>query len=184
VLAFLGPSGSGKSSVVRALSQAGAVDVTPTWTTRPRRPDEQAGAVEHHFASEEEFNAREQAGFFLEVVRLFGLSYRYGLPAVASPDDGPAAAIMVRAPLAPLLDRHFPDAVVYQIEDSYERARARVLARTPPAELGTRLDDHEQERLLGRRLATRVFVNDTTVADLVASVTRAIDEDFASGRER
>lgn len=180
VLVFLGPSGSGKSTVVRALHRRGVIDVTPSWTTRPRRDDEVAGSVEHRFVSEEEFTVRERAGYFLEVVQPFGLPYRYGLPAVAARSDGRVPAIMVRAPLMPLVARHFPDHVAYQIEDSYERVRERMERRgVTGAELGTRLEGFEDERRQGRAVARRTFVNAGSVDALVTAVAAAIAEDIA-----
>lgn len=174
VLAFLGPSGSGKSTVVRALHRRGLIAVTPSWTTRPRRDDEVGGSVEHRFVDEEEFAERERAGFFLEVVRMFGLPYAYGLPAVDRPGDGRVPAIMVRAPLLALVERHFPGSLAYQIED--ERARDRLGDR--PGELGTRVEGWDRERRLGRAAAHRVFVNAGSIDDVVDAVAGAIRKDF------
>ena len=174
VLVFLGPSGSGKSTVVRALHRRGLVSVTPSWTTRPRRDDEPGDTVEHRFVDEEDFAERRRDGSFLEVVRMFRLPYAYGLPPVEKPGDGRVPAIMVRAPLMPLVERHFPDHVAYQIED--ERAPARLARRG--GEVGTRADGYEEERVLGRAVAHRVFVNATSVEDLVEAVAGAIRMDF------
>lgn len=183
VLVFIGPSGSGKSTVVRELHQRGLIEVTPSWTTRPRRDDELDGTLEHRFVTEEEFTDLEGTGFFLEVVRPFELPYRYGLPPVAPVSDGRVPAIMVRAPLMPLVVRHFPRRVTYQIEDSYDRARERVVrAGGSVATLGTRLESFEDERRLGRTLAARSFVNDATVAELVEAVADAISRDFPENR--
>lgn len=164
---------------MRELHGRGVVTVTPSWTTRPLRDDEMAATVEHRFVTEEEFSRLEQAGLFLEVVQPFGLPYRYGLPAVEAPPGGRVSAIMVRAPLMPLVARHFPDHVVYQIEDSYDRVRQRLLARgRPPSELGTRLALYEQERSSGRDMAKRVFHNTASISDLADAVSRALVEDF------
>jgi guanylate kinase len=181
VLAVLGPSGSGKSSVVRALHQRGVIHVTPSWTTRPRRDDERDGSVEHRFVAAEEFTARQQAGYFLEVVQMFGLPYRYGLPVLEPPADGRVPAIMVRAPLMPLVERHFPGHVAYQIEDQYQRAEERMRRRA--GELGTRLDGFEEECRLGREAAHRIFVNEGSIADLVEAVARAVYQDFGGQRK-
>jgi guanylate kinase len=177
VLAILGPSGCGKSTVVRALHRRGIVDVTPSWTTRPRRDDELDGSIEHRFVDDEEFTVRQDAGLFLEVVQLFGLPYRYGLPAVEAPADGRVPAIMVRAPLMPLVARHFPGHVAYQIEDGYQRSRQRLERRA--GDLGTRLDGFEEECRIGRRAAHRIFVNQGAVGDLVEAVANAVGRDFA-----
>ena len=181
ILAILGPSGSGKSTVIRELHRRGVIDVTPSWTTRPRREDELDGSVEHRFVDEEELTARQDAGYFLEVVQMFGLPYRYGLPAVEEPGDGRVPAIMVRAPLMPLVARHFPGHLAYQIEDGYQRARPRLERRM--GDLGTRLDGFEEELRLGRDAAHRVFVNQGSVGDLVQAVANAVGRDFADDRK-
>lgn len=180
---FVGPSGSGKSTVVRELHHRGLIEVSPSWTTRPRRDDELGDTIEHRFVTEEEFTDLETAGSFLEVVRPFGLPYRYGLARVEPAPADRVRAIMVRAPLLPLVVQHFPRRVTYQIEDTYDRARQRmVAARGSDAALGSRLERFEDERRLGRTLASRTFVNDATVAELCAAVADAITTDF--GQER
>jgi guanylate kinase len=180
LLVVIGPSGSGKSTVVRELHRRGVLRVTPSWTTRPRRPDEGNGCLEHRFVSEDEFTALAAAGFFLDVVRPFGLQFRYGLPQVADPAGAGVPTVMVRAPLVPLVARHFPDHVVYQVEDAYDRARERVLAgrQEAPGALGSRLDGYEDERLAGHAVAARVFVNATSPTALAAAVAAAVGRDF------
>jgi guanylate kinase len=177
LLAILGPSGSGKSTLVRELQSRGLIELTPSWTTRPRRADEGDAAIEHLFVGEDRFAEKCDDGAFLEVVELFG--YRYGLPPVLAPPPGQAATVMVRAPLMDLVGKHFPEHVAYQIEDSFERAQSRLTERslTEP-ELRSRLDEYEAERILGRRFAHRTFVNDSSVTDLVDRVAAAINEDF------
>jgi guanylate kinase len=176
LLAVIGPSGSGKSTAVRELVRIGAVEVTPSWTTRPRRPDEQHGSIEHRFMDDAAFDELVTSGFFLDVVQPFGLPYRYALPAVPRADSDAVPAIMTRVAFIPLLRRFYTRPVVYQIEDDFGRARARVLARR--GEIGTRLDDHERERVAGRAVADRVFVNDGGVDALAAALVRALNDDL------
>jgi dephospho-CoA kinase len=128
---------------------------------------------------ESEFEDLVRSGFFLEVVQLFGLPFRYGLPRVRQGPKGEVPAIMVRAPLMTLVDRHYPRRTVYHIEDSTHRVVERMMARgVAPSEVRARLGDLESERALGRRLASRVFVNSSTLAELVHSVAAAVDTDF------
>lgn len=176
LLAVIGPSGAGKSTAVRALAAAGVVEVTPSWTTRPPRAGELERCVEHRFVSDREFDALERRGFFVETVRPFGLPYRYGVPAVGRPAGRAVPLVMLRAPLVPVLRRRYERARVYQVEDSRERAAARLLARH--GGLGTRLRDYDAEVALGRELADRVVVNDRDVAALVAAARDAIAADF------
>jgi hypothetical protein len=111
---------------------------------------------------------------------MFGLPYRYGLPPVEPPPVGQVAAVMARAGVLPLVARHFPSYVCYQIEDDRDRARVRLLARG--SGLGTRLDGYEEERAAGRRVAHRVFVNGGPIGALVDAVAAAIAEDFDGAR--
>lgn len=179
LLAVIGPSGAGKSTAVRALAAAGVVEVTPSWTTRPRRPGELERCVEHRFVTEPEFDELDRGGFFVESVRMFGLPYRYGLPAVPRPERGAVPLLMLRAPHILVLERHYERASVYQVEDSRERVAARLLERhREPAGLGTRLRDFDAEVALGRGGAGRVFVNDGDVTSLVAAIREAIEADF------
>jgi guanylate kinase len=182
VLVFIGPSASGKSSVVRQLHEAGVVTVHPTWTTRPRRIDESEGSLEHRFVSPAAFDELSAQGFFLDTVMMFGLPYWYGLPALRLSDSGPVDAVMLRAPLiarfAQVVRRH----LVYQIEDRADRTRARLIARGCQAsELAARIDDNRKEIAAGRHLADRVFVNDGSLTDLVDKIASALGADLMRG---
>jgi guanylate kinase len=179
LLVFIGPSGSGKSSLVRRLHRRGVIAITPSFTTRPRRADERQGCVEHRFVTEAQFTQLEESGFFLEVVRLFGLNFRYGLAEIEEPEDDRVCSIMVRAVLMPLVNKHFPNSVVYQIEDEIDRVRRRLQAREGQ-ELGDRLAGFHDEVLLGRSIANRVFRNSGSIEKLVSVVAAAIQDDFAA----
>ena len=184
VLAVIGPSGSGKSTVIRRLVAASVLELTPSWTTRPRRAEEAAypeDAVEHRFVSEMEFDSLERRGFFLESDRLFGLPFRYGLPHITHAHAEMVPAVMLRAPLIPRMRVHHPQVTVYQIEDSEARAVERLRLRHPDGtDHGSRLAGYRAELAAGRACATRVFVNDGAVDDIVRTVARAIAVDFAS----
>jgi guanylate kinase len=76
---LIGPSGSGKSTLASALAYLGTVSVTPTFTTRAPRADEQSRSRDHRFVTEEEFSRLEANGAFLLTAQLPGLPQRYGL---------------------------------------------------------------------------------------------------------
>ena len=179
---MIGPSASGKSTVVRTLAARALVRVHPTWTTRPRRPDEMAGEIEHRFVSEATFARLDADGFFLGTVALAGLPHRYGLPRVARRGDDAVDTIMARAPFVARVYEEFPHAIVYQIEDTPQRARRRLLERgTSMAEVAARLDAlPTTKHAADRELAARTFVNDTSLGTLVDQFTRALADDFAS----
>ena len=86
-------------------------------------PTRRDGTLEHRFVSDTAFTDLEAAGFFLGTVALPGLPYRYALPKVTLRDDGPIDTIMARAPFIDLFAPYFPDRLVYEIEDTLDRAR-------------------------------------------------------------
>jgi ribose 1,5-bisphosphokinase PhnN len=181
LLVFIGPSGAGKSSVVRRLADRGVIAVHPTWTTRPRRHDELAGSVEHHFVSESEFLRRRADGFFLHSVAMFGLPSWYGLPAIVWCEREAAVdAVMLRAPLVPILQSVYSDLVIYQIDAPREVVESRLATRgCAPTERDARLADNERELVEGRGIAHRHFDNHGSLDVVIDAVERAIRSDFA-----
>jgi guanylate kinase len=175
LVVIIGPSGSGKSSAVRALSDRGILRVHPTWTTRPRRPDEAEGSVEHRFVSEAEFDRLAAGGLFLDTIALFGLPHRYGLPSIERSIDGRMDAVMLRAPLVERFQQFVSDIFVLQIEDTPERIMARLRERGGSNhDLQARLRDNEREIRAGRTLADGVVRNDATLDELVDRVAAHI----------
>jgi guanylate kinase len=185
LLVFIGPSATGKSSVVRRLVDRDVIAVHPTWTTRPRRHDESRGSVEHHFVSEAEFLRRRDEGFFLHTVQLFGMPHWYGLPTIEWTDDrgfGDRAvdAVMLRAPLVPILRSVYPDLVIYQIDAPREVVESRLASRgCAAAEHDARLADNEHEVTAGRRVAHRHFHNHGSLELVLDDIEQAIRSDFA-----
>lgn len=180
VLAIIGPSGVGKSTIVNKLAAKGIVHINPTWTTRPRRPDE-ADNCEHIFVSEAEFDALESKHMFLETVTMFGTPYKYGLPAISFKNQIPPELVILRASLVPLFKKYYPGVVIYQIEDILQSIRPRLLARQAETNepLGTRLTQYEDELEAGRKLAKRRFSSADTMR-AVHEIADAISEDFAT----
>lgn len=176
LLVIIGPSGSGKSSAVRLLAGQGLLRVHPTWTTRPRRPDERLGSLEHRFVDDASFDDLAASGFFLGTVRLFGLPYRYGLPPIQRSTDGRIDTVMLRAPLVERLGQVLPEPpFVVQIEGDQLRLDDRLLRRPGTAlELRCRRADNQREAAAGRALAHRVLVNDGTLDDLAAALAAAV----------
>lgn len=179
LLVVIGPSGSGKSSVVQELVNRRSVEVTPSWTTRPPRNGESDQLIEHMFVDEKEFNKQRVDNFFLEVVQLFDLPYRYGLPRIQQPDAHRVPLIMLRATLLPLLPNHYSAATIYQIEDTLSKVQTRLkLRQTDGEHQGSRLSDYQKEVNLGQKLAHRVFTNDAGILQLADDIERAMVEDF------
>lgn len=73
-----GPSGVGKSSLVRATTNdVEQIMLAVSYTTRARRPGERDG-VDYHFVSTEQFQRLADEGAFLEHARVF--DHYYGTP--------------------------------------------------------------------------------------------------------
>ena len=74
-----GPSGSGKSTVVQRLMVDSGLPLvlSVSATTRPPRPGEENGR-DYIFLTDDEFQAKRQAGEFLECKEVFGRGYWYG----------------------------------------------------------------------------------------------------------
>ncbi|PQO38241.1 guanylate kinase [Blastopirellula marina] len=74
-----GPSGVGKTTIVRKLLALGTppIELSISATTRSPRSGEQNG-VDYHFLTKEEFERRQAAGEFLEFVEVFRTGHYYG----------------------------------------------------------------------------------------------------------
>jgi len=175
-LVIIGPSGVGKSTMVQELSKQGVLVVWPTYTTRPARPDEKA-AIEHVFINKQQFADKKADGFFVSTVELFGLPYEYGLPRKQPKANGKVTCVMLRAPVIEQFAKHFNNFVIYQIEADMNSVSERLQKREQ--EMGNRLKNYQQELKLGRKLAARVFINDSDVNALTRQVKLAIVADFS-----
>jgi len=180
LLVIIGPSASGKSSVVRELARRGVIRVHPTWTTRPCRDDEAGISVEHRFVTEAAFDQLEGAGFFVATTTMFGLPYRYGLAPILLDAAGPIDTVMLRAPFVARLAQLAPTCVVYQISDTAKRTARRLAERgTPQQEVAARMADNRAEVEAGRGIARRVFVNEGPLSALVDQVAVTLASDVA-----
>jgi guanylate kinase len=69
------PSGTGKTSLVKALLKTGIdLHLSISYTSRPARPEEVDGR-DYHFVSREIFEQRREQGEFLESAQLYGNFY-------------------------------------------------------------------------------------------------------------
>ena len=153
--------------------------IRPTWTTRPLRPEELGGTLEHRFVSDEEFDELHAGRFFCQTGAITGLPYRYGLPGFVPHDDGPLDAVILRASYVRELVSLVPGGVVYQIQDRCDRMAARIEGRgSAPAECRSRIGNNLAESRAGGRLARRTFVNDGPLEAVVDSVLKALTMDF------
>lgn len=147
---FSGPSGAGKTTVLRGVFERCRRPLVPSVsaTTRPPRPGERDG-VEYHFLSEEAFESRRRRGEFLECFQVFGGGHWYGtlgseVHAALAAGQWVVLEIDVQGALAVM--EQFPDAITFFIEpESAEELERRLRGR------GTETEDAIQRRLARAR---------------------------------
>ncbi len=142
-----GPSGAGKTTVLREVFRRAPAPLVASVsaTTRRPRPGEMDG-IDYHFVTPEVFARRREAGEFLECFEVYGRGDWYGtLQSEVAPRLAAGKWVVleidVQGTLAVL--RHYPDAVTIFLRPS------------SMAELERRLRDRgtETEEALRRRLA-------------------------------
>jgi guanylate kinase len=81
IVVLSGPSGTGKTTVVRKLIETAPVPILKaiTATTRPPRPGEVDGR-DYRFLAPNEFERLRSQGEFLEIAEVFGTGTWYGTP--------------------------------------------------------------------------------------------------------
>ncbi|MDX1701329.1 MAG: AAA family ATPase [Melioribacteraceae bacterium] len=174
ILVLIGPSGAGKSEVVKRLVSMRIINLNPTWTDRPVRPDE-TEPYDHVFVSSEEFKRAEEEGRFLEVVQVFGLKYKYGLTSINTHSSA-VQLVMLRSFLVDMFSNYYQDFKVYQIEADKKTLKKRMKGRAD--NLGSRLSDVDAETELGRETADRVFINSGDISICFENIIKALEEDF------
>jgi len=180
VFVITGPSGVGKGTLIRALRErVPELELSVSATTRDPRPGERDG-VDYHFLSEAQFDARREAGDFVEWAQYAGNRYgtlgseldrrlAAGVPVVLEIEV--QGARQVRAAL--------PDAVQVFIEPpSADALRVRLTGRgtDSPEQVQRRLDTARSELAAGREFGYRVCNDrlEDAVDQLVTVVTREL----------
>jgi guanylate kinase len=182
VFVITGPSGVGKGTLIRTLRERiPDLDLSVSATTRRARPGEHDG-VDYHFLDDDEFEARVQAGQFVEHARYSGR--RYGT--LRSDLDKRLAAgrpvvLEIEVQGARQVRETMPEAVqVFIAPPSEDALRARLIGR------GT--DDAEQvearlvtarEELRAQGEFAHVVVNDR-LEDAVTALEEVVQGHLAS----
>ena len=143
------PSGSGKSSLVKALMEVDAgVQPSISHTTRAPRGQEKHGR-EYYFIDNAEFDTKIAAGDFLEWAHVHGKRYGTSRQAIeARIAAGGDVVLEIDWQGALQIQRQFPDAVlVFVLPPSWEELRARLQRRgeDTPEVIELRLVNAQQE---------------------------------------
>ncbi len=117
LLIFSGPSGAGKTTVLRRVLEESKLPLkmSVSATTRPPRPGEIDG-VDYHFLDAEEFQRRREAGDFLECFEVFGRGYWYGTlkeSVTASLEAGQWVVLEIDVQGREKVVEQYPDAITF-----------------------------------------------------------------------
>jgi len=161
-----GPSGAGKTSVMRRVFQASPVPLvrSVSATTRPPRPDEVDG-VDYHFLHNGDFAERRKRGDFIECFEVFGQTYWYGTlwsEVTSGLDAGKWVVLEIDVQGAMVVVERFPEAItIFLCPSSREELERRLRDRGTETKeaLLQRLAAADYELLQARRYKHRV-IND------------------------
>lgn len=141
-----GPSGAGKTTIVRRLLRQCPLPLklSVSATTRRPRAGERQG-VDYCFLAPEEFQARREAGEFLECCEVFGRGYWYGTlrqEVTTSLAEGKWVILEIDVQGAMAVLQQFPDAITLFVRpESLEELERRLRGR------GTESEETIQHRL-------------------------------------
>ena len=155
---LIGASAVGKSALAEGLCEAGIVEATPTWTTRPPRQGERDTCYDHRFVSDEAFDRQTRKEGFIDQHALYGA--RYGVPFIAAPANGREALMVLKPQFMPVMIEHFPRARIYQVEATTEVLPDRMRARGQSLEdIAARMGQHQAETEAARSFAHVIIDN-------------------------
>jgi guanylate kinase len=170
IFVIFGGGGVGKGTLAARLVAADPVlQLSRSWTTRARRPGEEADA--YTFVEDTAFQRKVDEKGFLEWVALWE-GQRSGTPWPPDPPLPPGADLLLEIDFrgAQLVKERAPEAVaILIVPPSREAQRQRLEGRgDPPEKIEHRLALADEEERLGYELADHVVVND--------DLDRAIEE--------
>ncbi len=183
VLVLIGPGGVGKGTLARHLVEAdGALWLSRSWTTRPRRPGEAPDA--YVFVDHDAFRARIADDGFLEWAEFLGNLYGTPRP---TPPDGHDVLLEIDLEGAKQVLKAVPEAEVVLIvppTEAHQVERLRQRGDTE-AHVLARVERGRAEIAEGRDVAHHVVVNDDlrTSTDQLLSILGRLRADRAAAKD-
>ena len=182
LIVISGPSGTGKTSICKALlEQLPGTVWSVSVTTRPPRPGEVNGRS-YKFVSKEEFEAKQEAGELLESAEYIG--HRYGTPrwpveeALAA---GRNVVMEIDVQGGMQVAKKMPESVrIFVLPPNMESLRARLEGRRTEAaeQLAKRLSEADGEIAIARDSGCyKHFVVNDVLETTVEQVKRIIEEE-------
>ncbi|MGC1273511.1 MAG: guanylate kinase [Planctomycetaceae bacterium] len=181
IVVLSGPSGTGKTTVVKRLIETVAVPIAKavTATTRRPRPGETDGR-DYHFLSPAEFRKTREEGRFLETAEVFGTGTWYGTPrseVERAQRQGVWCLLEIDVRGALEIKRQFDDAVMIFLQaTSIEEYESRLRQRRTETEeaIRSRLDRMREELRFADRYEFQVVNDDVdrAVAEIGAILQR------------
>lgn len=181
LLIISGPSGVGKTTICRQLTERLGALLSVSATTRPRRDNEVDGK-DYYFVSVEEFERRLAEGRCLEHARVYGGNY-YGTPCepvLETLAAGRVVILEIEIEGTIQVKRRFPDAVsVYILAPTADEQAQRLVGRqkdTPEA-IAERLSKADGEIRYAQDCgAYDYFVINHDVEETVDAVVKIVQE--------
>ncbi len=181
LIVISGPSGTGKTSICKALVQMPDAILSVSATTRPMRPGEINGRS-YEFLSPEEFQRRASAGEFLESAEY--LRHWYGTPrgpAEQALAAGKNVVLEIEVQGGMQVAAKMPEAVlIFVLPPNMESLRARLEGRKTEAadQLARRLAEADGEIATARDSGCyKHFVVNDVLEDTIEQVRRIIEKE-------
>ena len=176
VVVITGPSGVGKSTIVREVLKRTGAAFSVSVTTRPQRPAETDGR-EYRFVDRPAFEAMARCGEFLEWAEVFG--ELYGTPAAPVREAlarGKTMVLEIDVEGGRQVHDEMPDATYVLIRPPGERSLTERLARRgseTPANMQIRLGKAAEEIAAARALG--VYNHEIVNDNLKTAIRQLVD---------
>src|SRR4051794_39427150 len=185
LIVLCGPSGVGKSTISRKLSEQIGITYTVSATTRHQRPGDEAGK-RYEFVSRDEFFKRLDRDAFLEYAEVYG-EY-YGTPKTPVLQDltqGNDVLLEIDVQGALQVRYHYPDSLLFFIlppDEPTLKKRLKERGRDSDEEISRRfrLAKGEIYMARGSRAFDHIVINDT-VDRAVDHISRDIKQKKSGG---